>query len=108
MVAEIHCLQVQNRGKHISTNIEFQNFPGEHAPGPPRGQGPPSLANFFAPGVKPTCPPVQHFDENTAVFAFNSKLVGVTFQICQHDRAGHMYRQTDRWMDRRTDNFVMY
>ena len=75
---------------------------------PLRRQGPLSLANFFAPGVKPTCPPVQNLNETTAAYALNSKLVGVTFQICQHDRAGHMDRQTDRWMDRQTDNFVLY
>ena len=97
MVVERHCLQLQNLGKHISTNIKSQTFPGEHAPGRPRGQVPPSLANFFAPGVKPTCPPVQNLNETPAVYALNSKLVGVTFQICQLDRAGHMDRKTDGW-----------
>ena len=63
---------------------------------PPRGQGPPSLANFFAPGVKPTCPPVQNLNETTAAYALNSKLVGVTFQICQHEGV-------DIWTDRQMD-----
>lgn len=27
----------QNAGKHVSESFKFQIFPGEHAPGPPRG-----------------------------------------------------------------------
>ena len=64
---------------------------------------------ILCPDVKPTCPPVQNLIETTAVFALNSKLVGVTFQMCQHEGMDIWTdRQTDRWMDRRTDNFVMY
>ena len=27
----------KNAGKHVSESFKFQMFPGEHAPGPPRG-----------------------------------------------------------------------
>ena len=47
MVVESHCLQLQN-GKHIPATIEFQNFPGKHAPIPPLGARPPGPCQFFA------------------------------------------------------------
>ena len=48
MVVESHCLQLQNAGKHIPATIEFQNFPGEHAPRPPLGARPSGPCQFFA------------------------------------------------------------
>ena len=48
LVVEGHCLQLQNAGKHIPATIEFQNFPGEHAPGPPQGARPSGPCQFFA------------------------------------------------------------
>ena len=54
MVVESRGPQLQNAGKHISATIEFQNFPGEHAPDPPSGQGPPGLPILY-PGVKLSC-----------------------------------------------------
>ena len=48
MVVESHCLQLQNAGKHIPATMEFQNFPGEHAPRPPLGARPSGPCQFFA------------------------------------------------------------
>ena len=48
MVVESHCLQLQNAGKHIPATIEFQTFPGEHAPRPPLGARPSGPCQFFA------------------------------------------------------------
>ena len=68
------------------------------------GKGPPSLANFFAPGVKPTYPPVHNLNDTTTAYALNSKLVSVTFQICQHEGVDTWTdRQTDRQMDGQVD-----
>ena len=58
-----HCLQLQNAGQHISTTIEFQNFPGDYAVHPPPPPGVPTLCL----GVKPSRPPVQNLNETLAL-----------------------------------------
>ena len=62
-VVESHCLQLQNAGKHILTTIEFQNFLGEHAPGPPLEGKALQALPILCPGVKVSCPPVQNLNE---------------------------------------------
>ena len=63
LVAESHCLQLQNEGKHIPVTIEFQNFLGEHAPGTPPGVKALRALPILCPGIKLSCPPVQNCDE---------------------------------------------
>ena len=43
--------------------IEFQNFPGEHAPGPPLEGKALQALPILCPGVKVSCPPVQNLNE---------------------------------------------
>ena len=45
---ESHVLQPQNAGKHILATIEFQNFPGEHAPRTHWRAKPSRPCQFFA------------------------------------------------------------
>ena len=44
LVVERDCLKLQNAGKQISANVEFQYFPAKHAPRPWQDHPPPAPA----------------------------------------------------------------
>ena len=71
MAVERDCLKLQNAGKHISANEEFQYFPAEHAPRPwqdPRNGLSNSLPVWGMGVIKPSCPPSVQNLNDTQVF----------------------------------------
>ena len=55
----------ENAGKYIRESLESQNFPGGHAPGPPRNEGPLRLRKRY-PSVNLNYRLVQQFIETPA------------------------------------------